>query len=299
MARMKNLICKMLMIALAFALCLGISITAFADDDPMTFEYSLTSDGKNEKKAEPGDVITITFTVTRTDRTEDFTMYSMQDEIGYDDTFFELVDGGTITKPGVATADIGVADGVRSFYMNTVSFSGGEQWGANTTIGTFQLRVIGTSGSSVIRNENCKMGNKEGTKSYDVSTKDLMVVVSNECVVHFETYEGSEVPDQILKLGEKVVRPEDPTREGYHLEGWYKDIFETEEWNFDSDVVEGNMTLYAKWEEGDPEEMVVPMDTGSSLPGWIIPSAIAIVIVILLIILLIMRRNNKKEHTGG
>jgi len=37
--------------------------------------------------------------------------------------------------------------------------------------------------------------------------------------------------------------------------GWFKDIHLTEEWNFETDTVTGNMTLYAKWADA---EQIIP-----------------------------------------
>ena len=66
--------------------------------------------------------------------------------------------------------------------------------------------------------------------------------------MQFESNGGSSVPDQKVKLGQKVTRPEDPTKEGFALAGWYSDFDITQEWDFDKDTVQGSMTLYAKWQ---------------------------------------------------
>lgn len=59
-------------------------------------------------------------------------------------------------------------------------------------------------------------------------------------------------PDKIKRevhdKGKTFEAPADPTRSGYIFSGWYKDVSHQEEWNFDKDVLEKNMTLYAKWD---------------------------------------------------
>ncbi|MBE7015289.1 MAG: hypothetical protein E7417_00480 [Ruminococcaceae bacterium] len=55
-----------------------------------------------------------------------------------------------------------------------------------------------------------------------------------------------------LKKGDTIARPEDPSYAGFIFEGWYKDSELTKEWDFDSDTIEDNVTLYAKWAE-DPD----------------------------------------------
>lgn len=49
----------------------------------------------------------------------------------------------------------------------------------------------------------------------------------------------------------KISAPTPPTREGYRFVGWYTDEACTDQWNFESDTVISNMTLYAKWTKID------------------------------------------------
>jgi uncharacterized repeat protein (TIGR02543 family) len=71
--------------------------------------------------------------------------------------------------------------------------------------------------------------------------------------VSFVTNSGSAqpIPDaQTVTEGEKAFQPAAMTRqpEGtWTFIGWYKDADLTSAWNFDSDIVNGNITLYAKW----------------------------------------------------
>lgn len=76
--------------------------------------------------------------------------------------------------------------------------------------------------------------------------------MTTECLAKFETNGGSAIEPVIGIYGELLERPKDPIRAGKHLVGWYRDIHLTEEWDFDTDTVEGNMTLYARWADGDP-----------------------------------------------
>ena len=52
---------------------------------------------------------------------------------------------------------------------------------------------------------------------------------------------------QVVEYGDKLIKPADPTEEGFTFGGWYKDSNCTEEWNFDTDTVLDDITLYAKW----------------------------------------------------
>lgn len=51
-----------------------------------------------------------------------------------------------------------------------------------------------------------------------------------------------------IKEGSLLTKPNEPIYFGYMFMGWFTDInFETE-WNFETDVVNDNLTLYAKWQ---------------------------------------------------
>lgn len=66
--------------------------------------------------------------------------------------------------------------------------------------------------------------------------------------VTFESNGGTIVASQVLHYGDKVVEPASaPFRDGYTFGGWYKEASLTTAWNFSTDAVAGNTTLYAKW----------------------------------------------------
>lgn len=62
---------------------------------------------------------------------------------------------------------------------------------------------------------------------------------------------GSGKPsDQIILHGGKATKPSNPTPpSGWSFGGWYKEAGCTNAWNFGSDVVNADQTLYAKWVE--------------------------------------------------
>ena len=85
--------------------------------------------------------------------------------------------------------------------------------------------------------------------TYDSATKKftaeygLLITVSFDMQGH-----GSDIPSQTIAAGSKATKPTDPTAAGYVFKGWYKEAACTNEWNFDSDTVSTNRTLYAKWQ---------------------------------------------------
>ena len=57
-----------------------------------------------------------------------------------------------------------------------------------------------------------------------------------------------EYEDQVVTIGEKVMKPEkDPTHESMEFVYWTANTEENVEWNFEEDVVAEDMTLYATW----------------------------------------------------
>ena len=82
------------------------------------------------------------------------------------------------------------------------------------------------------------------------------------CLVIFDTAGGSTIEPQIVFLGETIQRPIDPIKASTSTHedvfaGWY---YEDKEWNFETDVVNGNVTLVAKWDEETYTGPFLPSD---------------------------------------
>ena len=86
--------------------------------------------------------------------------------------------------------------------------------------------------------------------------------------VVFETNGGSSVESQEVEYGEKAVKPEDPSKDGYNFMGWYTDATFKNYYDFNTPVT-SNLTLYAKWEEIILQSYVVTFETygGTTLLG--------------------------------
>ena len=69
-----------------------------------------------------------------------------------------------------------------------------------------------------------------------------------EFTVAFNSNGGSAVSSQTVKDGEKAAKPmPDPTKADNTFGGWFKETALTNAWNFTTDAVTANITLYAKW----------------------------------------------------
>ncbi len=93
----------------------------------------------------------------------------------------------------------------------------------------------------------------EGSQVFDFErdtvTSDLTLYAKWIAIydVTFSVNGGSTVASQQVENGDFVEKPADPTRFGYTFEGWYKDMDLTMPWDFASDVVTKDITLYACW----------------------------------------------------
>ena len=84
--------------------------------------------------------------------------------------------------------------------------------------------------------------------------------------VKFETNGGSAVADQLVIEGKKLSAVT-TTKTGSDFEGWYTtSAFDSgSEWDFDNDIVAGNMTLYAKWSGGQTYTVTFEVNGGSAV----------------------------------
>jgi uncharacterized repeat protein (TIGR02543 family) len=92
------------------------------------------------------------------------------------------------------------------------------------------------------------------TVSDGVGTVDITVPVTVTAAppitytVSFDSQGGSAVASITgVAAGSVITAPPAPTRPGYTFGGWYKEAPCVNAWNFSTDTVNGNITLYAKW----------------------------------------------------
>lgn len=83
-----------------------------------------------------------------------------------------------------------------------------------------------------------------------LASDDLNVTVgasNTQLTVSFDS-EGTTVSSVASPFGVTISKPSpDPSKKGHAFGGWYTNSDCTTEWNFASDKVEDNITLYAKW----------------------------------------------------
>lgn len=234
---------------------------ALAQDTGRSYQFDLSVSGETTVYAATDEIITVTLKCRRTDSTEAAKMYGMQTEILYDSSFFELVEGSVETRSGVQWKDMARRTGGRAFYLNYVSLSGGSTWENEVVVGSFQLKVIGTSGSSSLTPENSKVSTEDGMDTYVVTDNAVTVTIVDQYTVTFDSQGGTQVASQQVKPGKTAADPGcQISRDGSRLEGWYTDPACTKQWNFEQDTVTGDLTLYGKWRKLDSTDVSKLLD---------------------------------------
>jgi len=75
-------------------------------------------------------------------------------------------------------------------------------------------------------------------------------------------------PDpEVVLIHEKAPEPAKLTEDGYNFVGWFKESSFTNKWDFNTDTVTEDVTLYAQWVEKETEQ--TPPATGDASTMWI------------------------------
>ncbi len=81
-------------------------------------------------------------------------------------------------------------------------------------------------------------------KSEETKTSE---VVTKYYTFTFEANGGSAVASQQIEEGKHATAPEDPTKDGYVFDGWYKEATFATIYDFETEVVTSDTTVYANW----------------------------------------------------
>ena len=150
------------------------------------------------------------------------------------------------------------------------------------TGGTVTKLEPGTTGGTVIAPDSGildvayipdSVGNSENLgDAFGESVKTIFTVT-------FEANGGSLVDSQLVKDGDAIAKPTDPTKNGYVFKGWYADKALTKAWDFDTKIT-ADTTLYADWKEVSAQTPAEsePVDTDNPKTGdsGVLPLALLI-----------------------
>jgi len=77
------------------------------------------------------------------------------------------------------------------------------------------------------------------------------LLIAEEKIAYTVTFDmqghGAAPGQYLVKAGDTVTPPEEPTASGYLFDGWYQDTACSKAWNFKTDIVQADTVLYAKW----------------------------------------------------
>ena len=193
-------------------------------------------------------------------------------------------EGGVVTRP---SNPVKQGYTFKEWHLNGVKYNFGQKVTKNITLvavykvderKTYTIK-FDTKGGSAIANQLVKNGDKvteptaptkEGyafagwlynNNKYDFSTKinsDMTLEAvyyavaadTNAYVISFDTDGGSPVSSQLVKEGDKVTKPSNPTKSGYTFKEW---TFNGESYNFNTPVTK-IMLLKATYTKNKPEE---------------------------------------------
>ena len=108
-------------------------------------------------------------------------------------------------------------------------------------------KAIFNNGSS--KTSDLTLGTTNKGKMYDYPNSQWTAYTYDVKVTFNANGYGTAPTAKTVLKGAKVSAPTEPTAIGYTFGGWYKESGCTNVWNFTTDVVNEDITLYAKWTE--------------------------------------------------
>ena len=170
--KMKNRICAWIV---ALCLCLGMIMTVCAAD-ALQLTYQLTADGKSEIYVKPGETITVTFRVKRTDSDEGYKLYALDNDVEYDRSFFEPVGCVSVFADGCnSDFDQRLRNDQTIVRVSAMAC----EFEVEETVCTFQLKVVGTSGSSTLVCSE-ELAVDTGGADAEIRCENLTVVIGDD-----------------------------------------------------------------------------------------------------------------------
>ncbi|GHT78029.1 hypothetical protein FACS189464_0750 [Bacteroidia bacterium] len=186
---------------------------------------------------------------------------------------------GTTSKFGIALADGATAAQRRDTISGVFSFPNGFAFQAVTYYADVTPKYVWTSSNPAVATVE-GTGFDKGIVSFSGNSTDITVITVKDVAnydiissgkgltpstqapyfqrsirvqgmilhtVTFETNNGTPIPVQKVTPNTICSPPTAPAKQGYTFDGWYKEPACINVWNFASNAVTDNTTLYAKW----------------------------------------------------
>ena len=167
-------------------------------------------------------------------------------------TLISSADGSALPAGGIKGAPLVSVQADATYIYFTVNYGATSDYVNYTSGGgVYRYKMSDARASSVYNatghNNYCDSPIACDAKGnlYYINDSGTLFKLNGGIKVSFETGEGSKVDFQTTSDG-KLVKPADPTREGYTFGGWYTDEACTQAYDFGTPVA-ADLTLYAKW----------------------------------------------------
>lgn len=293
------------LILAAVMLITSIPITAVAAEENK-LKFDINVDGEHVVYVEAGEEITVSFNITNMSEDSDFTITNLQNEIEYDQDFFEFTEGDVEYETAMSSRLAEYSWGAKRVQILALHVSGGTaqpyENGQLVAKVTFKVKdglADGTSGK--LLNKACEAADGVAGISYSISNEGLTVFVGSEkietCSVSYvdgdkvisvdnsvaldreidiygsiskenKKFGGWKAPDgEIYKPGEKYLVEEDTVFEAV----WYDKVSICFETNGGNDLKDA--TVWQN-ETVDLSEFVTERE-GFSFSGWYIDEALS------------------------
>lgn len=153
----------------------------------------------------------------------------------------------------------------QSTYPSALTLTGGTAGAVTLTSKTATTAVYSATGLTKNTSYTASVKNVKDLKGNTIPDYSDVFTTLQVKTVSFATNGGSAVSPVPVDKGTHATKPAtDPTKKYFSFVKWYKDSGCTQAWDFSTDLVLDNTTLYAKWNDA-----YAIGDTGPS-GGWII-----------------------------
>lgn len=233
----------------ALACLVALSTMAFAASDT-TLLFDLTCDGEHQVTVPTGTTITVSYTVENLTTDAEYIVNSIQNEIYWDNHFFELDETSVVMYMASNAGDHTSSEFKHYMYFNDVYE---KTYQGATLVGTFDLTVIAENdGDSTWIRNTAYRASDVNFDSFDTECENLQVIVGDPDATYytlsFDTNGGSAISAKAVAEGATVKLSDyTTTRSGYEFDGWYSDEDLTDK--VTSFTMTGDTTVYAAWEK--------------------------------------------------
>ncbi|WP_210090096.1 InlB B-repeat-containing protein [Paenibacillus turicensis] len=241
---------------------------ASTDSDPITNSMQIGSG-----EGYPGDLVDIPVYMTPETLINGYVLIFQ-----YDSNSLELVNDNKITNELGTISEEG---GFESYFLqgglidiraNPVLISEND-----TKVFTLHFKIKESAQPGIVQFNVPEKALTEGTTTAQTTVNSGGITIKPKNLGHtvtFDSQSGSTVETLTnVVSGSTILAPSAPSLGGHAFAGWYKDVAGTQVWNFDTDTVTSDLTLYAKW-EGSVARVKIGEVSGA--PGSIVEVPVAV-----------------------